>query len=611
MARDYDKLLLHCASCDRARKRADKSCGCGEQRPAGGWSVDPEESGAIVVFLTKRLGKRYAFYEIVEHWAGTVVFRAQTTGGLPVRFALITAEVGRGFSAEFHKQGRVATTLDDPRIIALLDHGTLKDTGHYAVFAHPRGHTLEEELTKGPLDLVRATKVMRELAHALSSLHQQGLALGLLTPQDILINEDSTGQINAMIPSVDWLLGVHGGRTPGRYAAPEVHDGPAQPASDQYTLGRMMLEAFTGLGRKTAPGEVIPKVPGRIETMIRTMLQPDPSERLDDLRAAILMLESRAQKLSEAKTVVLDDAPSGMTPYPREPTPPPVPSRLRGVAFEATPAPVPVVRWGSEVPADRREAGPPTESRLPLWMGLIALGVATLGLATAVVSMLGPTSPGPIRVPGTAEVSLADAPIAQVTAEPEDKLDDAPVEAPPPAAVPQPVAPPRAAEPQPAPAPQPAHATAAQPQPAPAAPAEPEPTTDDVPQADAVATAPEPEPEVAEPVPAPTTPPPEPAFSTDDFVGIWRGESRGIDLVLDLKLSPDGSARGDIRLTQGTKVSADRFGGSWSRDGAGIEVELTLSESPHIQYIGVLSGDLATGTVVEKGRTRGSWSARL
>ena len=101
------------------------------------------------------------------------------------------------------------------------------------------------------------------------------------------------------------------------------------------------------------------------------------------------------------------------------------------------------------------------------------------------------------------------------------------------------------------------------------------------------------------------------AFDVQSLAGNWHGDSRGVPMVLDVEFADDGSMQGSLRLTDGARVTTENFRGKWSRDGAGIEVDFSTRSDKPFRYLGVLSGDLGHGDVIQAGKTRGTWEVRL
>ena len=607
----------HCIACGDERQPDDVYCGCGVFRPMGGWSTRAPKPETVESLLSRRLGKRYVFEHVVHKWGGHIEYRAQSATGTPVKFLFYTAAMESGFSRAFHNSGRAAKRIDDPRVATLLDFGTMAESAYYAAIKHVDGPSLDELLDRGPLKTDRALKLFLELAHALHALHQAGLSLGLLTPDDIVLTHDAGGDETVSIPPADWVIGPLVGRAPRRFAAPEMAKENANPKCDQYTLGFMMIEALTGHGRveEHAAAEDVPR---RVERMVRRLVDNDPDARFDSLEPVIKIL-------TEALKLGMDQP---------EPTPPPVPGRLSTVKFEGIPesdsssTPMPTVRYGAtpmmapsakpaSTPAPAAHVAddatpravivpPPQRSLLNQFVVVSALTLAILAMIVAVVA-LGPLGNSPVQ---QAPVTVAATPvgpsprpaIVEPIAEPapvatDDGVADAEnaenaEEAVGPTALT--VAPsPRPIRPRPAPAP-----VVVAPVPEPKPEPEPEP-------------APAPAPTVAQPQPQPVVDEPGPlAFDVQTFVGVWRGDSRGEPIAFDLDMTQDGKVTGTARLTQGARISGDPLSGEWSRDGVGIQIDVeTLTDKP-VRYLGVLSGDLGKGVVIEKGKTKGDWEVR-
>jgi hypothetical protein len=113
-----------------------------------------------------------------------------------------------------------------------------------------------------------------------------------------------------------------------------------------------------------------------------------------------------------------------------------------------------------------------------------------------------------------------------------------------------------------------------------------------------------------DPDPDPEAAPVVPLSVGEEFGGVWRGEVRGVDAVLELRLADNGSVFGHVRLTEGLKVTDAELIGTWARDGVGVKLDLQNEGDKAARYVGVLSGDLGSGQVIERGKTRGTWSIR-
>ena len=346
----------------------------------------------------------------------------------------------------------------------------------------------------------------------------------------------------------------------------------------------------------------------------------------------------------------------------RAQTPPPVPGGLSTVQFDAIPSPdTPKVRWGSTPePSDRAgvKETEPAATRLALYLfalvAILALVALIIGLAQGLVGSRSAAVPdlASVQVPPTAPRSAPPSPkeapsqaVASVETDPAAGVTDAgPAASGEAAAASAPVRDETVASPTPTPTPTPrpkprpvadaagsgdvtaseasveaaaAEAAGSATEAASPSVAEASEATEAVPAEGADAT-PSESPKEAQPVAATEgVPTPEVAAPSADVFdvhmlsGNWHGDSRGVPMVLEVTFSEDGSLQGSLRLTDGTRVTTENIRGKWSRDGAGIEVDFSTRSEKPFRYLGVLSGDLGHGDVIQAGKTRGAWEVRL
>jgi serine/threonine protein kinase len=104
--------------------------------------------------------------------------------------------------------------------------------------------TLADVITKGPVPLLEAKKLWRDMTNVLAELFTRGIVHGDIKPENIiaaranwvLIDYGSAGHTGAS----ERVLG-----TPA-YMAPEVFDGNRHPHSDVYSLALTIADAVTG-----------------------------------------------------------------------------------------------------------------------------------------------------------------------------------------------------------------------------------------------------------------------------------------------------------------------------------------------------------------------------
>jgi len=135
-------------------------------------------------------------------------------------------------------------------ILSFIEQGEFSGRP-YIVVQQLLAGTLRGQLTGSPLETSRAVTIIRQIGEAISTIHQHNLVHCDITPENILFDENNQAiltdfgiaiQLPPHINSVQ-VLPVRG--TP-LYMAPEQFEGIITKECDQYSLGCIAYELFTG-----------------------------------------------------------------------------------------------------------------------------------------------------------------------------------------------------------------------------------------------------------------------------------------------------------------------------------------------------------------------------
>jgi serine/threonine-protein kinase len=275
-------------------------------RPRNGGGV---ESGTLEAALRAGLDERF---DIARELSGGNMARVfvATERALQRQVVLkvLLPEHGEGVSVErFRREIQVAARLAHPNLVPVLTAGEM--AGHpFYVMPLVAGASLRDRLTGGPLPLLEARAILRDVADALAYAHDRGIVHRDIKPGNVLlvgaralvtdfgiakaISDARIGAVGAPLTHTGSSLG-----TP-TYMAPE--QAAADPATDHradvYSFGVMAWEMlvghppFHGLAPQallaahmsTVPPDVRaarPEVPSAFAELVMQCLAKDPVAR--------------------------------------------------------------------------------------------------------------------------------------------------------------------------------------------------------------------------------------------------------------------------------------------------------------------------------------------
>jgi serine/threonine protein kinase len=152
---------------------------------------------------------------------------------------------------QFLQEVRLLKMLKHPHLLPILDTGIYDDMPYLVTAYAARGSLRDriEEQSPRPVPLQDALTILSQVGQALQYVHQLHLTHGNLTPENMLF----TAQGEALLAdlTIRTLLEASSSAYPHHvrkacYMAPEQFQGVVSAASDQYTLGCIAYELFTG-----------------------------------------------------------------------------------------------------------------------------------------------------------------------------------------------------------------------------------------------------------------------------------------------------------------------------------------------------------------------------
>jgi eukaryotic-like serine/threonine-protein kinase len=224
---------------------------------------------------------------------------------------------------QFWAEARVVANLVHPHVVTVHNLGTDRDYHFIEMEYVAGGISLKETLVKdGPLESVRASKLVHQVVQALGAAHRSGLVHRDVKPSNVLLTTEGRAKLAdfglVRRHSDPGLAGAKVAGTP-TFMAPELFRGhPASPRSDIYAVGVMfyyLLSArlpFTAdriarlihLHRLAPVPEIraiIPTVDEFLTQIIARCLAKDPAARYGSAEELATDLDSAIAQLRDTE----------------------------------------------------------------------------------------------------------------------------------------------------------------------------------------------------------------------------------------------------------------------------------------------------------------------
>jgi eukaryotic-like serine/threonine-protein kinase len=312
------------------------------------------------------LADRYRLSEAIGRGGMADVWSAEDTRS-GRRVAVKVMRVGEAADPErFAAEMAILDRLDHPAIVRLFDTGRTGDDSPFFVMQLVDGESLSVRLREeGPLPAPDIVRIAARVAGALEHAHQRGVVHRDIKPANILIDERGRGYLTdfGVARLVDATMVTRTGTTIGTaaYLAPEqLQDSAVGPSADVYSLGLVLIEAFTG--RRAFGGSGVEAAMARLSRdpalpddlpdnwigLLLAMTRRDPDRRpTAGFVEGVLRGRIPPPPLDPAEFAARhdaaagDDAPTAVTPAPAARTSWDPPSGGSGPRVTAPPAPPP------------------------------------------------------------------------------------------------------------------------------------------------------------------------------------------------------------------------------------------------------------------------------
>ena len=224
-------------------------------------------------------------------------------------------ELVRKFREKFLREAQMIAALDNPHIVKIHDVFEENGTAYYVMENLPGGSLTDKVKKEGPLSEAQAEKYIRQVADALSYLHERDTVHLDVKPSNILLNAkgeavlidfgiskhyDKAGEQTSSTP-----VGISKGYAP----LEQGRDGDVSqfgPSTDIYALGATLYHLVSGQVPPEASvvveeGLDRPQgVSDRLWNVIVKSMQPKRKDRPQSIEAFLVLLDSKSASAREA-----------------------------------------------------------------------------------------------------------------------------------------------------------------------------------------------------------------------------------------------------------------------------------------------------------------------
>ncbi len=215
----------------------------------------------------------------------------------------------------FRREAQAAAQLNHPNIIVIYE--IFEEQGQtYISMEYVEGHSLREEISRGPLRIDRVMEIAGQLADGLDAAHQAGIVHRDIKPENILIDSNDRVRILdfglAKLKTADRLTREHSTLGTVHYLSPEQARGEdVDQRADLWSLGVVLYEMLTGeipfkgeyeqavlysiLNENPRPVQDVRRdIPANMASVVMTLLDKDKTRRIQQASQVLSDLKKPA-----------------------------------------------------------------------------------------------------------------------------------------------------------------------------------------------------------------------------------------------------------------------------------------------------------------------------
>lgn len=246
--------------------------------------------------LTDGTGREVAVKVLAENWA-----------------------LDQGVATRFLNEARLLGDIDDPRVVAVHEVGTLPDGRPYFVMDHCNAGALAD-LTRLRFGLAEALGLCAQAARAIEVLHSHGVLHRDVSPSNLLLHRDDDSGLRVRVVDLG-VARLLSGRattmvagTPAYMAIEQARGLPIDVRADVYSLAALTHTVLTGhppfpvrtldelLQREPDPARDLAPIatalgaPAELDGFLAAALSPDPAQRPGSAEILAQWLERFAEQ---------------------------------------------------------------------------------------------------------------------------------------------------------------------------------------------------------------------------------------------------------------------------------------------------------------------------